>query len=146
MLKYRKIVEIVTYFRNDKRIFYLILSRKLHWKGYEFPKGGIKTKESIDSAIKREIKEETGQTAFNIKKYPVSGKYKYPKLLKDRPGVIGSTYKLASVELKNKKVKLDKLEHSSYKWVEYKQALKLLTFSTQRKCLRHVNRQLIKTK
>ena len=39
--KYRKIVFIVTYAKLKDKIYYLILKRKLHWKGWEFVKGGI---------------------------------------------------------------------------------------------------------
>ena len=68
-LKYRKAVFVVTYRKEKDKIKYLILKRKLHWKGWEFPKGGVNKDESLLHAVKREIKEETGQSAFNIKKY-----------------------------------------------------------------------------
>ena len=40
------------------------------------------------------------------------------------------------------KIKLDKLEHSDYKYISFKKALSLLTYSNQRKCLRIVNTKL----
>src|SRR3989344_4565176 len=97
-LKYRKSVFIVAYYRpnNKSEIYYLLLKRKLHWKGWEFPKGGIEKKESIEKTIKREIKEETGQAPKNIKKYPISEKFKYGQAYSDRKGIIGQTYKLFS--------------------------------------------------
>ena len=73
--KYRKGVFIVTYRKTSKGIRYLILKRKLHWVGWEFPKGGVESKENIRKTIKREIKEETGQLSLNIKKYDFYGKY-----------------------------------------------------------------------
>jgi 8-oxo-dGTP pyrophosphatase MutT (NUDIX family) len=145
--KYRKSVFIVTY-RKSKSIFgkeiikYLVLKRKLHWKGWEFPKGGLETKEANEKTIRREMKEETGQSPFNIKKYPIQGKYKYSKILKDRPNIIGQTFKLFSAELKKAKVKLDCNEHSIYKWLEFDKAIKLLTYSNQRRCLRIVEKEL----
>ena len=45
MKKYRKAVFIVTYLKTKKGIKYLILKRKLHWVGWEFPKGGLEKKE-----------------------------------------------------------------------------------------------------
>jgi len=143
-MRYRKSVFITTYEIKKQKINYLLLKRKLHWKGWEFPKGGIEKKESILKTIKREIKEETNQTPFNIKKYSLNGKYKYSKKLKDRPNQIGQSYKLYSAQIKNTKIKIDKTEHSTYKWVTYNQALKLLTWPNQRKCLRHVNKKLTK--
>ncbi len=141
-LKYRKAVFIVTYLKDKNEILYLMFKRKLHWKGWEFPKGGLEPNETINQAVKREIKEETGQSPTNIKDHKISGKYKYKKQFADRKNMIGQTYKLFSVELKNKKIKLDKLEHSDYKLVPYKKALKLSTYPNQRKCLRIVNKFL----
>jgi len=141
-MKYRRGVFIVVYRKNIFKRKYLILKRKLHWKGWEFPKGGIRTKEKILYSIKREIKEETGSTPFNVKNHKIKGKYKYKKNLKDRKGIIGQTYQLYSAEIKNKKIKLDKKEHSSYKWVSFKKALKLLTYPNQKKSLKIVERDL----
>ena len=137
--KFRKIVFIVTYAKFKDKIYYLILKRKLHWKGWEFPKGGIDFPESKKSAVKREILDETGGKTLKIKKFNFSGKYKYKKKLTERPHIIGQTYKLFSAEIKNKKVKIDKLEHSAYKWVKFTKAVKILTYPNQRKCMRIVN-------
>lgn len=143
-LRYRKAVFVVTYKKQKgkDKIKYLLLKRKLHWKGWEFPKGGIKTKEQIKKAISREIREETGQIPFNIKSYNLSGKFRYDKKYPDRPRMIGQSYKLYSAEIKNKKIKIDKIEHSSFKWLAFKQALKKLTWPNQKKCLRIVNKKI----
>jgi len=151
-MKYRKAVFVVTYSKTNKGIEYLILKRKLHWKGWEFPKGGLTNlKEKIleKSAVKREVIEETGLTPLKIKKFNVSGKYKYKKLLKDRPGITGQSYKLYSAEVKKKKITLSKNptpEHSNAKWVDFNTALKKLTWSNQKKCLKIVNSYLNKGK
>lgn len=147
MKKYRKAVFIVVY-RKTKSIFnktkirYLILKRKLHWTGWEFPKGGIEKKESILKTIQREIQEETGQTPSNIKSYSLSGKFKYNQEIPERKEFIGQSYKLYSAELSSKKIKIDDLEHSKYKWTSYEKAMKLLTYPNQKKCLKEVNRKL----
>jgi len=141
-MKYRKSIFVVAYARKGEEIFYLILKRKLHWKGWEFPKGGIEKFEFGKRAIKREIREETGLEAKKIKKYKFKGKFKYKKELKDRPGIIGQSYSLYSCEVPKKKVKLDKLEHSDYKWVDFKTAFKKLTWPNQRKSLKIVNEVL----
>ena len=137
--KFRKAVFIVTYKKEKNKIFYLLLKRKLHWTGFEFPKGGIEKYEHMLRTVNRELYEETGQNSKNIKPYPVSGKYKYHKFLRDRPGFLGQSYKLFSAEIKNKNIKLDKREHSAYKWLNYKQAMKTLNWQNQRKCLSIVN-------
>ena len=45
---------------ENKKIKYINLKRKLHWTGWEFPKGGIGFLETKKNCIKREIKEEIG--------------------------------------------------------------------------------------
>ena len=141
---YRKAFFCVTYRKEKDKILYLLQKRKLHWKGWEFPKGGIEGKEKIIQTIKREIKEEAGQNPTSIKSYPIQGRYSYSKILKDRPNIIGQTFKLFSAELKKEKVKLDCKEHSAYKWIEFDESIKLLTYSNQRRCLRVVNKDLKK--
>ncbi|MBU3913146.1 MAG: NUDIX domain-containing protein [Nanoarchaeota archaeon] len=142
MRKYRKAVFIAVYRKEGKKILYLILKRKLHWKGWEFPKGGIENKETETSAVKRELKEETHQFPIKIIKFKEKGKYRYPKFLDDRPNIIGQTYRLFSAQIKDKKIKIDKKEHLAYKWLEFKKAIKILTWPNQKKCLRIVNRHI----
>jgi len=145
IMKYRKAVFIVTYSKVKDKIYYLILKRKLHWKGWEFPKGGLdnlREKLFVRGAAKREVKEETGLNPIKIQNMKVFGKYKYKKVLKDRPGIIGQTYQLFSAEVPKKKITLKKnhdAEHSSAKWVDFKTANKLLTWPNQRQCLKIVN-------
>ncbi len=141
-MKIRKGVFIVCYRKEGEKILYLILKRKLHWKGWEFVKGGLEPEESIKKVGVRELKEETGQHPVKLKKYPVTGKYFYGRKFKDRPGIKYQTYALYSAQLKNGKIKIDKKEHSSSKWVGYKKALKLLTWPNQRRCLRIVDARL----
>jgi len=140
--QFRKGIVCVIYKKEKNKILYLILKRKLHWKGWEFPKGGTEDKEATSKTILREIKEETGQKPFNIKNHNLKGSYKYKKQFRDRQDIIGQTYKLFSAEIKNKKIKIDTLEHSKYKWTIFKKAIKLLTYPNQRRCLRNVNKYL----
>ena len=143
-MKYRRAVFVVTYTKVKGKIYYLLLKRKLHWKGWEFPKGGQKFLETKKQAVKREIKEETGLIPIKIKKFNISGKYKYNKKYPDRKGFIGQTYSLYSAEVKKERVRLDKLEHSDYKWLDFEKAIKKLYWPNQRKCLRVVNKKLEK--
>ena len=137
--KYRRAVFIVVYRKDKEKIKYLLLKRKLHWKGWEFPKGGIEKNETPVLAIIRELKEETGQKAENIRKFKEKGKYQYYQKYSDRLGFIGQTWQLFSAEIKSSKIKPDKKEHSSYRWFEHEKALKLLTWQNQKKCLKLVN-------
>ncbi|MEM3074891.1 MAG: NUDIX domain-containing protein [Candidatus Pacearchaeota archaeon] len=147
-IKFRKIVFIVIYLRkkNTKnKILYLILKRKLHWNGWEFPKGGVEKNESYIKALKREVNEETGQYPINIKRHNFKGKYKYNKRFKDR-NEQGSEFSLYSAELKSEKINIDKREHSSYTWKSFDDALKLLKWNNQKRCLKIVNKFLEKRK
>lgn len=144
--KYRRAVFVVTYARQKNKIKYLILKRKLHWIGWEFPKGGIKFLETKSRTIKRELKEETGLSPVKIKKFRVSGKYKYDKRYSDRNGFVGQTYSLFSAEVKKKKVMIDNFEHSDFQWVDFKQAMKKLKWKNQKKCLKIVDEFLNKNK
>lgn len=144
-LRWRRGIFLVVYSIESEEIRYLVLKRKLHWRGWEFPKGGINPREKIDKAVKRELKEETGHSALKIKKFKVRGKYKYEKLLKDRPGFIGQSYVLYAAEVKRRKIKLDRIEHSGHKWLGFADAEKKLTWPNQKKCLKIVNSWLKKT-
>lgn len=135
---YRKSVFVVVYRKTGGGILYLVLKRKLHWMGWEFPKGGIESKEKIEGAIKRELKEETGQIPLKIQNHNFSGKYKYDKAISGRKA-IGQIFVLYSAEIENEKIILDKREHSNYLWMPYFEAHKKLTYRNQKKCLKIVN-------
>jgi 8-oxo-dGTP pyrophosphatase MutT (NUDIX family) len=140
--KFRKAIFVIVYSEFKDKINYLILKRKLHWKGWEFPKGGINFFETKKHAVKREIKEETGLKILKIKKFNFKGEYNYDKKYFDRKDFCGQTFSLFSAKVKKGKVKVDKLEHSDYKWVNFKEAMKKLTWNNQRKSLKIVNEWL----
>jgi 8-oxo-dGTP pyrophosphatase MutT (NUDIX family) len=143
---YRRGVFIVVYRINkENKPEYILLKRKLHWSGWEFPKGGVENGESLIKTVKREVKEETGLGSIKIKIFKVKGKYLYHKPLADRPNFIGQTFQLFSAEVKQKssqEIKLDKREHSSYVWLTFKQAIKKLTWKNQKRCLKVVNKNI----
>ncbi|HKL23505.1 MAG TPA: NUDIX domain-containing protein [Candidatus Nanoarchaeia archaeon] len=137
--KLRKGVFMVAYSLESGKPEYIIQHRKLHWKGWEFPKAGLKKGESKKEAARREIKEETGLEIIKVTSHKYKGKFLYPKELPDRPGISGQTYYLYSVELKKGKIKVDKKEHTSARWVDYETAMKMLTHQNQKDSLKIVN-------
>ena len=138
-MKLRKAVFIVAYRKNP--IEYLILKRKLHWKGWEFPKGGVE-KENLIKAVKRELFEETGLKAKRIIRFPIKGKFKYDKKTQEERNFSGQSYTLFAAEVKNDKITYDKLEHSGYKWLPFNKAIKVLTWNNQKKSLKIVNNSI----
>ncbi|MFH1503698.1 MAG: NUDIX domain-containing protein [Candidatus Diapherotrites archaeon] len=138
--KFRHAIFGVAYCKNaDGEIEYILLKRKKHWIGWEFPKGKIERFETKKMAVKREVGEETGLKVIRIKKFREKGKYLYKKKLKDRPGKIGQTYQLFAVEVKKGKIKLDAIEHNGYQWAFFKKAYKKLTWPNQKHCLKIVD-------
>ena len=125
--KYRRAVFGVTYYINpDKKIEYIILKRKKHWKGWEFPKGKIEKFETKKKAARREVHEETGLAVLKVKRFKEHGIYLYLKKLWDRPDKIGQTYHLFAVEVEkgDGKISLDPKEHNGYEWMSYEKAIK----------------------
>jgi 8-oxo-dGTP pyrophosphatase MutT (NUDIX family) len=140
-MKFRKAVFVVTYSGDE----YLILKRKRHWIGWEFPKGGVKKFETIKKTIKRELKEETGLEIIKetINNHKHKGKFLYKK--SENFNHDGQKYRLYSVKVKKKKTNLKNnpdREHSSAKWVSYEKAMKMLTWPNQKKCLKIVDKWL----
>lgn len=138
--RYRKAIFVVVYsIDKGNRIEYLILQRKHHWKGWEFPKGGINKDEKMKAAVRREVREETGLVPLKIKKFDFSGRYLYKKKFADRTGIKGQTFSLYAAETKKGKVRIDRKEHSEYKWMSFGEAVKRIRFNNQKKSLRIVN-------
>lgn len=136
--RYRQGIFIVVYSKTKNEIEYLLLKRKLHWVGWEFPKGGKEKGERVIDTVRREVIEETGLKPLKIKRFNKSGRYLYKQKLSDRPRFLGQTYTLFAVEVEKKRVKLDKREHSAYKWENIKKALRTLRWGDQKRCLRAV--------
>ena len=145
--KFRKGVFVVVYSLSKvdgkrKKIEYLILKRKLHWKGWEFVKGGVKKGEFLLKTVKRESFEESGLRIFNVKRYSYSGKYRYDKVFDERKGFIGQSFVLYSAETKRGRVRLDGKEHSNHKWMNFKGAYKKLRWPNQKRALKMVDKFL----
>lgn len=137
--RYRHAVFIVIYAKEKNKIEYLLLRRKHHWKGWEFSKGGVKFPEFKRCAARREAKEESGLKIKKVKRFNYSESYKYPREFSDRRGLIGQMFTLFSAEVKKGKVKIDRKEHSGFKWMSFKQAVKSVRFANQKKSLKIVN-------
>ncbi|MEX0920940.1 MAG: NUDIX domain-containing protein [Candidatus Pacearchaeota archaeon] len=146
-MKYRKAIFIVTYTKTKKGYEFLILKRKLHWRGWEFPKGGLNYFETKKKAVRRELKEETGLKPIKMKKFDFSGKYEYGKTLSDRPMYEGQTFHLFATEVKKPakgRIRIDTKEHSDYEWVSLKKAIKKVKWENQKNSLKIIGNWLKK--
>lgn len=133
--KYRPGTFIVTFAKTSKGIKYVILKRKKHWTGWEFPKGGINPEEDKYKTVTREVEEETGYEPERIIDFNIRGKYHYPKAFSDRPDIVGQTFHLFAAEIPKKKISIDESEHSDAQWMSYKEARDRVTFQNQKDCL-----------
>ncbi|MFC1682337.1 NUDIX domain-containing protein, partial [Nanoarchaeota archaeon] len=135
--KYRHAIFAIIYTIVKNKPQYLLLKRKLHWKGWEISKGGKRIYETDKMTLKRELKEETGLKIKKIaKKFRIDEKYKYDKKYSDRKGFVGQKYKtLFLVEVEKGKINLDNIEHSGSDWFEFSEAVKKLKWSNQRKLM-----------
>ena len=142
MAVFRKGVFFVVYCKDKGKVKFLILKRKLHWIGWEFPKGGIEKNENEKIAVFRELKEETGLKARKLIDFHIKGKFDYHKEFSDRQGIMGMTWHLYAVDVFSEKgkVKIDKREHNGYKWLDFEKAYKTLTWANQKRCLKIVEK------
>src|SRR3989338_5793454 len=143
--KYRRAVFIVVYALDKKEIVYAILKRKKHWNGWEFPKGGVENNELLEKAALRETFEETGRRVMLLKKYSVEGKYHYTRMLPDRLGITGQTYTLFSAQVRRGRIVVDSSEHYEGEWASFPKMMKMLKHTNQKKCLKIVHREILKS-
>ena len=129
-------------FRKDREIRYLLLYRKakLHYKeSWDFPKGKIEEEDEKET-IKREILEETG---INDVRIIPSFKEKISYFYKKENKLISKEVVYYLVETKEEKVNISD-EHDGYKWANYNEAIKLLTFDNAKNILKKADNFLIK--
>ncbi|MBI5148557.1 NUDIX domain-containing protein [Candidatus Pacearchaeota archaeon] len=144
-LGYREGIFCVTYAKEGNKTKFLLLHRKLHWVGWEFPKGGIKKSDkNRKKTVAREIKEESGQKPLKFLKLGFGGKYDYKKNEQKKLGFKGQTFSSFLVKIKKGKIRLDKREHDGCMWGDYKNALKLLTWPNQKRILRIASKYISK--
>ena len=140
MSEYRKAVFVVVYSMQNNKLEYIVLKRKLHWRGWEFPKVGIEGNENEEETARRGVKEETGLDIKGpIKKFNVYGKYKYAKKLPDSTRSYRTNiFLICTVDKLSKgKVKLDQHEHSTSEWLGFKEAFDRITQKDQKGMLRN---------
>lgn len=123
-------------FIKEKEIKYLLLHYGLgHW---EFVKGKIEENENDKEAVIRETKEEV-----NIEdlKFIPNFKEKIQFFYKKDGNLIKKEVIYYLTKTKTKEIKLS-FEHINYKWLDYEEALKQLTFKNSKNILKKAHEML----
>ena len=123
----------VILFNKTEEIQFLVLKYPSgHW---DFVKGNIEEGEEEEETARRELFEETGINNMNIKKgFNQKVEYNYYKKNNKVHKIV--SYYLAETE--QKEVKLS-FEHLDYRWVNYDDLMKLITFDNSKDILKKAN-------
>ncbi len=140
----------VVIFRKDSsaKIYYLLLNyQQGHW---DFPKGHIEKGETEEAAAKREVEEETGIKELVIIrgfrefiKWFFKRTYDLKKEEKNKAPLIFKTAVFFLAETKAEEIKISS-EHTGYKWMQFDDALKQLTFKNAKNILQKSNEFIVK--
>ena len=137
----RKGIAAIIFTKINGKKKYLLLKRKLYWTGWEWLKGGRKKHESEIQCLQREIMEETGKNPDEYKfkriKFRLAFLYQRP-FVHDFVLWDGANNRVYAVEFLDNRVRLDKDEHSTYKWMTKQEALKKITYPDQQKIFKKV--------
>ena len=120
----QNIVAII--FDKNKDYKFLILKKKGTWVGWQFVQGAKEKDEDWETAVKREVKEETGLTDVEVvKKLDIKADYWFvwegEKVHKFQNFFLVKANKEDKITLS--------VEHSDSKWCNYKQALKDIKYN-----------------
>ncbi len=119
---------------SNNWLFLLVQHNEGHWG---FPKGHKDKKESDEETALREFQEETGINEVVIFSYLFwEEEYDFEKNKKIFHKKV--KYFLGKTDIE--KVRIQTKELKNYKWTNYKEALKLLTYSQSRDILRQVKK------
>ena len=132
----------VVFRKEGKQFFYLLLYRKAHLyykESWDFPRGLLEKNETGKEDAIREIKEETGITDLKFIspfEEKTSWVYRKGKNLVHKE----ATYYLAQTTTKEIVISV---EHDSFKWCMFEEALKLLSFGNTKTVLNKAHELLL---
>lgn len=133
-MKLRKGVVAVIFRDGGDEPEFLVMHRKLHWKGWELPKGGINESETEEAALLREIEEETGLRVDIAGKVPFTIAYDYPEPFQKQFRTRGAEQSVYLVRYKPGEIFLSD-EHDDFRWVTFGEAMQLLRYDAQKQAL-----------
>ncbi len=127
---------VVVFRREDKEVLYLLL--KYGWGHWGFIKGHIEPGESEIDAVKREALEEAGISDLRFI-FGFREKIEYVYTLHGERRHKTVYYYVA--ETRQRDVKLS-YEHKDYAWLPYEDAVKRITYDSDREVLRKAHKYL----
>ncbi|MHA1695730.1 MAG: bis(5'-nucleosyl)-tetraphosphatase [Candidatus Helarchaeota archaeon] len=122
---------------NDKKLIWYLLLQDSH-NHWGFPKGIIEKGETIIETASREVKEEAGLDDIKvINHFLETIEYYYYS----NKGKIHKTVTFFLGETKSEEIKIS-YEHIGFKWVNYIEALNLLSFENARLILKKAHKKI----
>lgn len=129
---------IVYYYDKEKGSVFLFLQNTLKKTYWEFPKGKIEDGESVESTVRREVKEETNLDKIEI----IPGFKQTIQWYFTLQGEIirkEATYVIARIDFKDRsKVKISK-EHQKFDWFVFPDALAEMNIKANKEILQKAN-------
>jgi len=119
--------------------YFLILHRNSNWQGWEFAKGGIEEGEDPDRAVMREIKEETGLTAFEV-----VGRISEQRKFTSPEGEEHAFDVYLVKSNMNIPVHIDKKEHDTFLWTTKDRVIEKLTWPEEKELFIKTTRAMSK--
>ena len=127
---------VILFNKTDGIQFLILKYPSGHW---DFVKGNIEEGEKEEETVKRELFEETGIDSLQIhQEFNEKVEHNYYKKNRKVHKIV--SYYLAETD--QKEIKLS-FEHLDYKWSDYEDLMKLITFENSREILKKGN-ELIK--
>jgi 8-oxo-dGTP pyrophosphatase MutT (NUDIX family) len=99
----------------------LLTHNKSHGSDFwKFPQGGVESSESLEEAIKREVKEELNSTSFSVlKQSEIEYKYDWSKEVQEEKGFIGPKLTFFILRCEDQStLKPNEEELDGLKWVD----------------------------
>lgn len=128
---------IVPVFKSGEKHFFLLIKHSNgHWS---FPKGHADEGETEIETAKRELEEETG-----IRDYELVGNASFSEqyAFQKEGELVNKTVKYFLAIVQNQDIRIQPEEISDFKWVEFEEAMKLITHKEAREVLERAEEYL----